>query len=200
MGATTRTEIMAYRYGGYGYPYARAAVPHPGFHGSLRLSDELKQEEDFLGARRQLYGDLRTAEAAESQAAEKLFQDQRNAEVRTAEAAEQSRRAATAEQIHARAMEEYRLRDAEAKAAAAAAADAKALFERAAEAARRAEEARNAEVAAAEKKATEAREAEATLSQSAAAEQNTAATLSRLETDAAHRFGPVYGGYRGYRY
>lgn len=55
-------------------------------------------------------------------------------------------RAATAEQIHARAMEEYRLRDAEAKAAAAAAADAKALFERAAEAARRAEEARNAEV------------------------------------------------------
>merc|ERR1712178_464724 len=144
MGATTRTEIMAYRYGGYGYPYARAAVP-PGFHGSLRLSDELKQEEDFLGARRQLYGDLRTAEAAE-----------------------QSRRAATAEQIHARAMEEYRLRDAEAKAAAAAAADAKALFERAAEAARRAEEARNAEVAAAEKKATEAREAEATLSQSAA--------------------------------
>merc|ERR1711998_472368 len=129
-------------------------------------------EEDFLGARRQLYGDLRTAEAAE-----------------------QSRRAATAEQIHARAMEEYRLRDAEAKAAAAAAADAKSLFERAAEAARRAEEARNAEVAAAEKKATEAREAEATLSQSAAAEQNTASTLSRLESDAAHRFGPVYGGH-----
>merc|ERR1711998_454768 len=127
--------------------------------------------------------------------------------MRTAEAAEQSRRAATAEQIHARAMEEYRLRDAEAKAAAAAAADAKALFERAAEAARRAEEARNAEVAAAEKKATEAREAEATLSQSAAAEQNTASTLSRLESDAAHRFGPVYGGFhgaayggRGYRY
>lgn len=56
------------------------------------------------------------------------------------------RRAATAEQIHARAMEEYRLRDAEAKAAKAAAADAQALFERAAEAARRAEEARNAEV------------------------------------------------------
>merc|ERR1711988_421198 len=192
MGATTRTEIMAYRYGGYGYPYARAAV-HPGFHGSLRLSDELKQEEDFLGARRQLYGDLRTAEAAEAQAAEKLFQDQRNAEVRTSEAAEQSRRAATAEQIHARAMEEYRLRDAEAKAAAAAAADAKSLFERAAEAARRAEEARNAEVAAAEKKATEARAAESQLSQSAATEQNTAATLSRLETDAAGRFGAVYG-------
>merc|ERR1712216_486005 len=144
----------------------RHTPPAPGsYYGSLRLSDELKQEEDFLGARRQLYGDLRTAEAAEAQAAEKLFQDQRNAEVRTAEAAEQSRRAATAEQIHARAMEEYRLRDAEAKAAAAAAADAKALFERAAEAARRAEEARNAEVAAAEKKATEARTAEQTLSQ-----------------------------------
>merc|ERR1712205_221185 len=82
---------------------------------------------------------------AEAQAAEKLFNDQRTAEVRTAEAAEQSRRAATSERIHARAMEEYRLREAEAKAAAAAAADAKALFERAAEAARRAEEARNAE-------------------------------------------------------
>merc|ERR1719174_796493 len=106
---------MAYRYGGYGYPYGAGAYG-AGFAGSMRLSDELKQEEDFLGARRQLYGDLRTAEAAE-----------------------QSRRAATAEQIHARAMEEYRLRDAEAKAAAAAA-DAKALFERAAEAARRAEE------------------------------------------------------------
>merc|ERR1712216_475225 len=163
------TTDMAYRFGGYGYPYGGAVAPaaafNRGFAGSMRLSDELKQEEDFLGARRQLYGDLRTAEAAEAQAAEKLFQDQRNAEVRTAEAAEQSRRAATAEQIHARAMEEYRLRDAEAKAAAAAAADAKALFERAAEAARRAEEARNAEVAAAEKKATEARTAEQTLSQ-----------------------------------
>merc|ERR1711861_32697 len=109
-------DIMAYRYGGYGYPYGYARGA-PGFYGSLRLSDELKQEEDFLGARRQLYGDLRTAEAAEAQAAEKLFQDQRNAEVRTA-----------------------------------AAADAKALFERAAQAAQRAEEARNAEVAAAEKK------------------------------------------------
>merc|ERR1719454_2026494 len=105
---------MAYRYGGYGYPYARAAVPaaaagygygYPGYAGSLRLSDELKAEEEFLGARRQLYGDLRTAEGAQAQASEKLFNDQRVAEVRTAEAAEQSRRAATAEQIHARAME-----------------------------------------------------------------------------------------------
>lgn len=40
---------------------------------------------------RQLYGDLRTAEASEAAAAEKLFQDQRTAELRTAEAAEQSR-------------------------------------------------------------------------------------------------------------
>merc|ERR1719387_1830113 len=173
---------MAYRYGGYGYPAPIAA--RAGFAGSVRLSDELKAEEDFLGARRQLYGDLRTAEASEAAAAEKLFQDQRTAELRTAEAAEQSRRAATAEQIHARAMEEYRLRDA------------KAIFERAAEAARRAEEARNAEVAAAEKKAQEAREAESQLSQSAATEQNTAATLSRLESDAAHRFGPIYGAGR----
>merc|ERR1712205_163134 len=191
------SKKMAYRYGGYGYPYGGRALPGPGFYGSTRLSDELKAEEDFLGSRRQLYGDLRTAETAEAQAAEKLFNDQRTAEVRTAEAAEQPRRAATAEQIHAHAMEEYRLRDAEAKAAAAAAADAKALFERAAEAARRAEEARNAEVAAAEKKATEARSAESNLSQSAATEQNTAATLSRLEGDAAYRFGPVYGAGAG---
>ena len=45
----------------------------------------------FRARSRQLYGDLRTAEAAEASAAEKLFQDQRTAELRTAEAAEQSR-------------------------------------------------------------------------------------------------------------
>merc|ERR1711908_130898 len=91
----------------------------------------------------------------------------------------------------------YRLRDAECKAAMAAAADAKALYERAAEAARKAEEVRNAEVAAAEKKAQEARDAEAALSAAAATEQNTSATLSRLEADAASRLGPIYtSGYR----
>lgn len=44
---------MAYRHGGYGYPYG-APAPHAaraGFAGSVRLSDELKAEEDFLGAR-----------------------------------------------------------------------------------------------------------------------------------------------------
>jgi len=40
---------MAYRYG-YGYP-APAPFQARGFNGSLRLSDELKAEEDFLGAR-----------------------------------------------------------------------------------------------------------------------------------------------------
>merc|ERR1712070_1042341 len=110
MGALEKMALRGYGYG-FGYPYAGA---HPGFAGSVRLSDELKAEEDFLGARRQLYGDLRTAEAAEATAAEK--------------------------------------------------------------------------------KAAEAREAEAQLSQSAATEQNTAATLSRLEADASYRFGPVYGG------
>ena len=55
-------------------------------------------------------------------------------------------RAATAEAIAARATEELRLREAEAKAANAAAAEAKALCERAAEADRRATEARNNEV------------------------------------------------------
>lgn len=43
---------MAYRGYGYGYGYA-APAPYAarGFAGSLRLSDELKAEEDFLGAR-----------------------------------------------------------------------------------------------------------------------------------------------------
>ena len=49
----------------------------------------------------------------------------RTCEIRMAEATEQARRAATAEQIYARALEEFRLRDAECKAAMAAAADAK---------------------------------------------------------------------------
>merc|ERR1712093_917193 len=187
------TLIMAFR-AGYGYPVP--AVPGYAaaqFYGSARLSNELKQEEDFLTTRRQLYSDLRQSEAAEE-----LLQDQRTAEIRTAEATEQARRAATAEQIYARALEEYRLRDAECKAAMAAAADAKALYERANDAARKAEEVRNAEVAAAEKKAQEAREAEAALNQAAATEQNTAATLSRLEADAASRLGPIYQS--GYRY
>merc|ERR1711970_1697731 len=137
------TLIMAFR-AGYGYPVP--AVPGYAaaqFYGSARLSDELKQEEDFLTTRRQLYSDLRQSEAAEAQAAEKLLQDQRTAEIRTSEATEQARRAAKAEEV------------------------------------------RNAEVAAAEKKAQEAREAEAALNQAAATEQNTAATLSRLEADAA---------------
>ena len=48
-------------------------------------------------------------------------------------------RVAIAEKIHARAMEEYRIRKAEATATAAAAADAKTLFERATEAVNQAE-------------------------------------------------------------
>merc|ERR1719231_669836 len=142
---------MAYRASGYGYPVP-APVAASQFYGSARLSDELKQEEDFLATRRQLYSDLRQSEAAEARAAEKLLQDQRTAEIRTAEATEQARRAATAEQIYARALEEYRLRDAECKAAMAAAADAKALYERAHEAARKAEDVRNAEVSALRRK------------------------------------------------
>merc|ERR1719502_324095 len=81
---------MAYRASGYGYPVP-APVAASQFYGSARLSDELKQEEDFLATRRQLYSDLRQSEAAEAQAAEKLMQDQRTAEVRTAEAAELQR-------------------------------------------------------------------------------------------------------------
>merc|ERR1712216_992273 len=172
MGEQTTKQMAGY-YGlanrsayGYGHPLT-------GFHGSARLSSELGQEENFLAARRELYGQLRQAEATE-----------------------QSHRAARSEQIHAAALEEYRRRDAELKAATAAAAETKALFDRAAEAARRAEEARNAEVAAAEKKAKDAREAEAALAQATSVEAKTADTLSRLQAD--HRNTQIYNAGYGY--
>merc|ERR1711924_93142 len=111
-------------------------------------------------------------------------------------ATEQSHRAARAEQIHAAALEEFRRRDAELKAATAAAQETKALFDRASEAARRAEEARNTEVAAAETKAKDAREAEAALSQATAVEAKTADTLSRLQADG--RNAAIYNHHGGY--
>merc|ERR1711939_807422 len=190
MGIYSRKTTMAY----YGY-----GAPHPIDFGSARLSTDLAQEENVLVARRELYAQLRQSEANEEAAATKLVQDARTAEMRTAEATEQSHRAARAEQIHAAALEEFRRRDAELKAATAAAQETKALFDRASEAARRAEEARNTEVAAAETKAKDAREAEAALGQATAVEAKTADTLSRLQADG--RNAAIYnhhGGYGGY--
>ena len=81
-------------------------------------------------------------------------------------------------------------------ATAAAAAECKALFDRAASMAQKAEQVKNTEVAAAEKTAADARAAEDALNAAAAAEQQTAARLSQLEADHQARHGPVYtGGY-----
>merc|ERR1711957_524132 len=125
--------------------------------------------------------DLRKAETNEAAAVDKRYNDERICEIRTAEAHEQSRRAATAEAIAARATEELRLREAEAKAANAAAAEAKALCERAAEADRRATEARNNEVQAANTKAQAARESESVLAKSVADNEAAAAQLANCE-------------------
>lgn len=182
----------------------RYGYGHPAY-GSSRVQAELAEEERFLAARRDLTSQLHASEQAEATAADKLAKDSRACEIATAEATEQSRRAAMAEQIYARAAEEYRIRDAECKAAAAAAAEAAQLFSRATEAARRAQDTRDAEVAEAQKKAQEARQAEADLQAATQTEAQTAETLARLEANAA--LGPVYtGGYtnhaiaRGYGY
>jgi hypothetical protein len=190
------------------------------------VAEDLRAEETYLESRRKLTEDLRKAETNEAAAVDKRYNDERICEIRTAEAHEQSRRAATAEAIAARATEELRLREAEAKAANAAAAEAKALCERAAEADRRATEARNNEVQAANDKARAARESEAVLSKSVADNEAAAAALANCEGAAANTplpgsycSGPyqrqyayggpgaapaaahaAYGGYRGYGY
>merc|ERR1711934_510831 len=168
---------------------------HPGFgfdHGyhaqahHAALAENLRAEEAFVQDRTRTLSELKTAEVNEASAIEKVRSDAHNAEVSLAEATEQSRRAATADSIHARAQEELRVRDAEAKAMAARAADAQALADRAKEALTRAQEALKAEAAAAEQKVAEARTAESDLAKSAAAENQTGATLSKLETAAMH--------------
>merc|ERR1719345_274727 len=143
-------------------------------------------EETYLESRRKLTEDLRKCESNEAAAVDKRFNDERVAEIRTAEAHEQSRRAATAEAIAARATEELRLREAEAKAANAAAAEAKALCERAAEAG-------NNEVQAANTKAQAARESESVLAKSVADNEAAAAQLANCEGAAANT--PLPGSY-----
>merc|ERR1711924_5668 len=98
------------------------------------------------------------------------------------------------------AMEEYRVREADAQRAAAAQAEAKAIFDRAEAAFKQAEAARNQEVSAAQKTAEGARAAEQQLAASATNENNTASTLSRVQQAVAgtptSRYG--YGYARGY--
>lgn len=197
----------AYRYStpyahGYGYGYGAApmvpayvapAAPPAHVYHSNRVAEDLRAEEQYLEARRKLTEDLRKCESNEAAAVDKRFNDERVAEVRLAEAHEQSRRAATAEAIAARATEELRLREAEAKAANAAAAEAKALCERAAEADRRATEARNAEVQAANEKCRAAREAESILAKSVADNEAASHALANVENVAVNT--PLPGSY-----
>jgi len=148
---------------------------------SMRLSSELKAEEDFLAARRDLCANLSQAEKSEADAAQNLAICQQNHAVRTAEAQEQARRAAEAERIHAAAMEELRLREAHAQQLAYAAQEAKAMFDRAEAVFKQAEAARAQEVAAAQKAAETARSAEAQFAQSHNVEAGTASTLGHLQ-------------------
>merc|ERR1711865_853530 len=144
-------------------PVSYGGPGHHVYH-SGRVAEDLRAEETYLESRRKL-----------------------------TEAHEQSRRAATAEAIAARATEELRLREAEARAANAAAAEAKALCERAAEADRRATEARNNEVQAANTKAQAARESESVLAKSVADNEAAAAQLANCEGAAANT--PLPGSY-----
>jgi len=139
-----------------------------------------------------------SSQEQEAAAAQNLFQNQQACEVATHNAQEQARRAHAAEQIYARALEEYRQADAAAKATAAQAAEAKAIFDRAAAAFKKAEEVCKTEVAAAEKTAAVAREAETALNQAASVEAQTASTLSQLQQHGA--LAPVYTQRSGYGY
>merc|ERR1712166_1234447 len=166
-------------------PVSYGGPDHHVYH-SGRVAEDLRAEETYLEYRRKLTEDLRKAETNEAAAVDKRYNDERICEIRTAEAHEQSRRAATAEAIAARATEELRLREAEAKAPNAAAAEAKALCERAAEADRRATEARNT-------KAQAARESESVLAKSVADNEAAAAQLANCEGAAANT--PLPGSY-----
>merc|ERR1719502_39731 len=131
-----------------------------GATGAPSIAEDVRAEEAFLEHRRNLYGDLRSAESNEVAAAEKRLVDERATEQALVEEREQARRAATAEAIEARAAEERRLREAEFKAAEARLADAKAALDRAVAAEERAKAAASAEVAAAGETAVKARAAE----------------------------------------
>jgi hypothetical protein len=104
-------------------------------------------------------------------------------------------RAAEGERIHAAALEEYRVREAEAQRTAQMAAEAKAIFDRAEAAFKQAEQARNHEVSAAEKTAEVARAAEAALQQSATVEASTSSRLAGVHQQIATTPAPRSLGY-----
>merc|ERR1711865_587733 len=189
---------VPYAHHGYGYPPPVAppapivpAAPKAFLSG--KVAEDLRAEETYLENRRKLQEDLRKAETNEGAAVDNRVNDERVFEVRSAEAHEQSRRAANAEAIAARATEELRIREAEAKAANAAAAETKALADRATEANRMATEARNTEVSAAEEKSRLAREAESILSKSVADHESAASVLSNCQNVSANT--PLPGAY-----
>merc|ERR1711907_890487 len=168
-----------------------------GATGAPAITEDVRAEEAFLEHRRNLYGDLRSAESNEVAAAEKRLTDERSTEQKLVEEREQARRAATAEAIEARASEERRLREAEFKAAEARLADAKAALDRAQAAEERAIAARASEVAAAESKAVEARAAEESLAKSRA-DEDKAFQDRRAVEEAAYARSLAFGGYYGY--
>jgi len=154
------------------------------YHNQLQAA--VKMEETIVTDRAEFLRSLREAEAQEVAAAEKLQTDAHAAEMALGEATEQSRRAATANAINARAQEEMRVRDAEAKAKQVKAEEAQALAERAKAAFERSQAALAAETEAATSKISEANEAQSELVKAAAAEHATASTLSTLETTMVH--------------
>lgn len=143
-------------------------------------------EEEFVTDRAAFLRSLREAEADEAKAAEKLQADAHAAEMALGEATEQSRRAHTADSIHARAQEELRCRDVEAKRKEELATEAEAMAVRAKQALDRSMAALKAEKEAAEAKASEANSANSQLLQTAAKESAAAATLSTLEMQTMH--------------
>merc|ERR1712127_223048 len=169
---------VPYAHHGYGYPAPAAplapmAPVAPKAFLSGKVAEDLRAEETYLENRRKLQEDLRKAETNEGAAVDKRVNDERVFEVRSAEAHEQSRRAANAEAIAARATEELRIREAEAKAMAT--------------------EARNTEVSAAEEKSRLAREAESILSKSVADHESAASVLSSCQSVSANT--PLPGAY-----
>jgi len=186
---------------GYGYGYAYGAAPRAAvvpvgpriagaglqLDGSARLQTDLATEAQIFQARKELCTNLAAAEQAEDSAAKQLMACQQRAAAALQAAQEQASRAQQAENIHAAAMNEYRVREAEAQMAIKIATDAKAIFDRAEAAFKQAQAVRTQEVSAAQKAAEVARAAEVQLNHSSNAEAATASTLSRVQ----HALGEV---------
>ena len=193
----------------YGYPDTAppaSIVPSYTINLSSKVAEDLRAEETYLENRRKLQEDLRKAETNEAAAVEKRVSDEQAFEKSIVEALETARLATIAQAIAARATEELRFLEAEAKAANAAAAETKALQDRAAETDSMATEVRSNEIEAAKEKSKLAREAEAILTKSVAEHEAAANILSNCQQvvcdtplPGAYSSGP-YERHYGYGY